>query len=225
MFIFYYFYEFIQPTYRPRTRAQTAAQEACNNNDVNQVTSQLQSFAVDNDNDSEIEVVDNNSEIEAVDSNSEIEAVDNYQNYICDSEMEAVMKSIYDKAIDYNKGTNILYSDWRHYCYERIWPKYISKNIKKAWQLGLFEKDATKPLHMSMLNSQNDLEIVAKCINSQKCIGKCSSTLCYDLPFRWSHVAHVWSFWSPVSAVVQPHWYVYLLVLPADPSCTFSILL
>ena len=98
--MFYYFYEFIQTTYRPRTRAQATAQAAANNNDVNQVTSQLQSLAVDNGSDSEIEAVDNDSETETVvDSDSEIEDVDNYQNYICDSEMEVVRKSIYDKAI------------------------------------------------------------------------------------------------------------------------------
>ena len=98
--MFYYFYDFIQAAYRPRTRAQAAAQEAADNNDVNQVTSQLQSLAVDNDNNSEIQAVDNDSERETVDSYSKIEAVDNYQNYICDSEMEAVRKFIYDKAID-----------------------------------------------------------------------------------------------------------------------------
>ena len=115
--MFYYFYEFIQATYRPRTRAQAAAQEAANNNDVNQVTSQLQSLAVDNDNDSEIEAVDNDSETETVDNDSEIEAVDNdseteivddseiedVDNYICDSEMEAVRKFIYDRAIESSK--------------------------------------------------------------------------------------------------------------------------
>ena len=77
--MFYYFYEFIQATYRPRTRAQATAQEAAKNNDANQVTSQLQSLAVDNDNDSETETVDS------------------------DSEMEAVRKCIYDKAIDPSK--------------------------------------------------------------------------------------------------------------------------
>ena len=89
--MFYYFYEFIQVTYRPRTRAQATAQEAADNNDVNQVTSQLQSLPVDNDNDSEIEAVDSDSEIEDVD------------NYICDSEMEAVRKFIYDTAIESSK--------------------------------------------------------------------------------------------------------------------------
>ena len=54
---------------------------------VNQVTSQLQSLAVDIENDSEIEAVDNDSETETVDSDSEIEAVDNYQNYSCDSDI------------------------------------------------------------------------------------------------------------------------------------------
>ena len=101
--MFYYFYEFIQATYRPRTRAQATAKEVANNNDVNQVTSQSQSLAVDNDNYSEIEAVDNDSKAETVDSDSEIEDVDNYQNYICDSEMEAVRKCIYDKAIDPSK--------------------------------------------------------------------------------------------------------------------------
>ena len=96
----YYFYEFIQATYRPRIRAQPAAQEAADNNDVNQVTSQLQSLAVDNDNDSEIVAVDNDSETETVDNDYEIEAVD---DYICDSEIEAVRKYIYDRAIESSK--------------------------------------------------------------------------------------------------------------------------
>ena len=112
--MFYYFYEFIQATYRPGTRAQGTAQEAANNNDVNQVISQLQSLAVDNGNDSDIEAVDNDSETETVDNDYEIEAIDNdseteivdsdceiedVDNYICDSEMEAVRKFIYDRAI------------------------------------------------------------------------------------------------------------------------------
>ena len=116
--MFYYFYEFIQATCRPRTRAQAAAQEAADNNDVNQVSSQLQTLAVDNDNDSEIEAVDNDSETETVDNDYEIEAVDNdfeteivdsdsetedVDNYICDSEMEAVRKFIYDRAIESSK--------------------------------------------------------------------------------------------------------------------------
>ena len=116
--MFYYFYEFIQATYRPRTRAQATAKEAANNNDVNQVTFQLQSLAVDNDNDSEIEAVDNDSETETVDNDYEIEAVDNdsetetvdsdsviedVDNYICDSEMEAVRKFIHDRAIESSK--------------------------------------------------------------------------------------------------------------------------
>ena len=84
----------------PRTRVQASAQEAADNYDVNQVTSQLQSLAVDNDNDYEIEAVDNDSETETVDSDSEIEDV---ENYICDSEMEAVQKFIYDRAIESSK--------------------------------------------------------------------------------------------------------------------------
>ena len=103
--MFYYFYEFIQATYRPRTRAQAAAQEAANNNDVKQVTSQLQSLAVDNDNDSETKTVDNDSETETVDSDSEIEDVD---NYICDYEMEAVRKFIYDRGNRIIKAADIL---------------------------------------------------------------------------------------------------------------------